>query len=139
MEYFQGIGLAVAAGALAGAVGRRDAVGLGLAAVAAVVGAAVYGLSLSAEDHPAWPGWILGAPIALGAFEVVSNVAQGARERAGEGGFTGAIIALGALAIAGLSLVVQPVGLVALLGVLYLSSAQRRRADRKYEGLRSLR
>ena len=139
MEYFQGIGLAVATGALAGAVGRRDAVGLGLAAVAAAVGAVLYGLSLSAEGHPAWPGWILGAPIALGAFEVVSNVAQGARERAGEGGFTGAIIALGALAIAGLSLVVQPVGLVALLGVLYLSFAQRRRADRKYEGLRSLR
>jgi chromate transport protein ChrA len=139
MEYFQGIGLAVAAGALAGALGRRDAVGLGLGVVAAIVGAVLYGLSLSAEDHPAWPGWILGALIALGAFEVVSDVAQGARERAGEGAFTGAIIALVALAIAGLSLLLQPVGLVALLGVLYLSAARRRRASRKYEGLRSLR
>lgn len=143
MDFFlagcQGAGLAVGAGALAGAFGRRDAAGLALLAIAVVAGAALYGISLEDADHPAWPGWILGGLIAAGSFGVVSGFAAGASERAEGGGLTGALIAIVALVVAGLSLVVEPVGLVALLAVVYLSFARRSRMARKYEGLRSLR
>ena len=49
------------------------------------------------------------------------------------------IVALGALVLAALSLFVEPVGLVALVAIVWLGSARRRRAQRKYEGLRVLR
>ena len=51
----------------------------------------------------------------------------------------GLIVALGALVLAGLALLWGPLALVALLGVIWLGSARRRRAQRKYEGLRVLR
>ena len=50
-----------------------------------------------------------------------------------------ALIALAALAIAGLSVLLQPLGLVALAAIVYLGLARRSRAARKYEGLRTLR
>ena len=53
----QGLGLALATGALAGAPGLRGSAGTALALVAAVAGAVLFGLSLDAEDHPMWPGW----------------------------------------------------------------------------------
>ena len=101
----QGAGLAVAAGAIAGA----------------------------------WPGWPLGARIAWLSFAVVSDFATGAAARADGGGFIGAVIVLAALATAGLSVILPPLGLVAVLGIAYLGVARRGRASRKYEGLRSLR
>ena len=48
-------------------------------------------------------------------------------------------IALAALALAGLSLLCGPLALVALVGIVYLGFARRSRAERKYEGLRTLR
>ena len=51
----------------------------------------------------------------------------------------GAAIALVALATAGLSLLLRPFGLVALLAIVYLGLSRRSRAGRKYEGLRTLR
>ena len=41
--------------------------------------------------------------------------------------------------MAALSVFVEPFGLVAFLALLWLASARRRRAQRKYEGLRVLR
>jgi len=134
----QGAGLAVAAGAIAGAFGRRGISNVLL--VAAVIGGAIlFGASLAGEDHPAWPGWPLGAAIAWLSFAVVSDFATGAAARADGGGFIGALIVLAALATAGLSVILPPLGLVALLGIAYLGVARRGRASRKYEGLRSLR
>ena len=135
----QGAGLAVAAGALAGSFGRRGAVGAALLVAAVVAGAALYGIALSSEDHPAWPGWPVGGLIAAGSFVVVRDIAEGAGARADGGAVTGAALALAALAVAGSSLVVRPFGLAALLAVVYLGLARRRRAARKYEGLRTLR
>ena len=94
----QGAGLAVAAGALAGAPGRRGGFANVLLVIALVGGALLFGASLIA-----------------------------------------ALIALAALATAGLSVILQPLGLVALIGIVYLGLARRNRAGRKYEGLRSLR
>lgn len=135
----QGAGLALATGAFGGASGRRGPIGVALLVFAAVAGAALFGLALDAEDYSPYPGWPLGAVLAGFAFFVVRDVAAAAAQRADGGGFTAAMIALAALALAGLSLVVPPVSLVALAGLLWLYAGRRRRAARKYEGLRTLR
>ena len=146
----QGIGLSVAAGALAGAIAgaavsdgdRMGAVSGLLLTVAGLGGAYAFGASLDAEDHPAWPGWFVGAALVVLAFWVVRDVVAGAAARAGEGGSAGAIAAMaavGAVVIAGLSLLWGPLGLLALAGIAYLGLGRRRRAAAKHEGLRSLR
>jgi hypothetical protein len=135
----QGIGLAVAAGTFAGASGRRDVIGFLLAAMAAVAGAVLFAISLHNRDHPAWPGVPLGIIIAVISFGVVSAVVAGAQARARGASSIGMIVAGVALVVAVLSIFVEPLGLVFLLALLWLASARRRRAQRKYEGLRVLR
>ena len=135
----QGAGLAVAAGALAGAPGRRGTISTVLVIAAVIGGAILFGASLAAEDHPAWPGWPFGAAIAWFSYAVVGDFATGAAARADGGGFIAGLIVLAALATAGLSVILPPLGLVALAAIAYLGVARRGRASRKYEGLRSLR
>ena len=139
----QGLGLALAAGALCGAPGLRGTPGTALALIAAVAGAALYGVSLSAEDHPAWPGFLIGAPAALVAYMTARDVAVAAQSRAGEGGAGGVALFIGlyALALAGLCLLgpVALISIVALLATVWLYATRRQAAAEKYEGLRSLR
>jgi hypothetical protein len=135
----QGIGLAVATGTFGGASGRRGPIGVLLAVGAAIAGAVLFAVSLSSDGHAAWPGVPLGIVIALFAFGVVSAVVAGAQARARGSSSIGLIVALAALAVAALSVIVQPFGLVAFAALLWLASARRRRAQRKYEGLRVLR
>ena len=139
----QGLGLTLAAGTLLGPFRRTDQPFWIGAAVAAIVGAALFGFSLTPEDHPAWPGWLIGAPAAVLAFAVSSDIATSAQRRAGEGGAGGVAlyIALFAVALAGLCLLgpVALISILALVGTLYLFTMRRRAADEKYEGLRSLR
>jgi len=145
----QGIGLALAAGALAGALDgatgpgdRPGALGYLLLALGVVGGAVLFGASLAAEDHPAWPGLPVGALIALLALSVAQGVVRGAAARAQGGASAGALAAyaiVGAAVLAGLSVVTPPVALVALVAVVWLAIARRRREGRKYEGLRVLR
>jgi len=135
----QGAGLALAAGTFAGASGRRAAIGFALLAAAVIGGAVLFGLSLEEEDHPAYPGWTIGALLGGFAFLVVRDIAEGAGRRAGGAGFTGALIAVAALLVAVLSLFLPPVAIALFLALCYLALARRRRAGRKYEGLRTLR
>jgi hypothetical protein len=135
----QGLGLALAAGIFAGASGRRDAIGLALLIAAVVGGAALFGISLTEEDHPAWPGFLPGAVAAWVGFAISRDVAAGAAAREGAGTMAGVYIAVAALALAGLSILLPPVALVALVALGWLALARRQRADRKYEGLRTLR
>ena len=139
----QGLGLALAAGALLGAPGLKGTGGTVLAFAAIVAGAALFGLSLDAEDHPAWPGWIAGAFAAALAYVTARDVAAAAQSRAGEEGAGGIalFIALFAAVLAGLSLLgpVALVAIVALLATAWLFLTRRQAADEKYEGLRSLR
>jgi len=141
----QGLALAVASGALFGAAALRGNAGIALAAIAVVLGAFLYGLSLAdaPEDHPAWPGWLIGAPVAALAYFTLRDVASVAGQRAGEGGAGGVgfLIGVCALGLAGISLLGPAafVGVVALLAVLYLAVARRKRAAEKHAGLRSLR
>ena len=81
----------------------------------------------------------VGALIAAASFWVISDFAAGAMARADGAGFIAAMVALAALATAGLSVLLQPLGLVALAAIVYLGLARRSRAGRKYEGLRTLR
>lgn len=139
----QGLALAVASGAFFGAAGQRDNPGLALAAAAAVLGAFLYGISLTPEVHPAWPGWVVGAPVALLAYLALRDIASVASARAGEGGVGGVafLIAAFALALAGISLLgpLAFVGIVAFLAVVYIFFSRRKRAAEKHAGLRSLR
>jgi hypothetical protein len=135
----QGLGLALGAGAFGGASGRQGIIGALLLISAMIGGGALFGWSLDQEDHPAWPGFIAGAALAAFAFVVVRAIAQGAGARMDGEGFTGAMIALAALVLAGLSLVISPIALVALGLLLWVSAGRRRKAAEKYEGLRTLR
>lgn len=135
----QGLGLALAAGILAGAAGRRGTLGWVLLLAAMAGGAVLFGASIAEQDHPVWPGWPVGAAFAAFAFLVVREIAESAARRADGGGFTAALIALAALALAGLSIVLPPLGLLALAALAWLYLGRRRRAGRKYEGLRTLR
>jgi hypothetical protein len=135
----QGAGLALAAGTFAGAAGRRGRIGTILLAAAIVGGAALFGISLAAEDHPAWPGWPVGAAFAAFAYFVIRDLAVAAAERAEGGGFITALIVLAALALAGLSVLLPPVSVLAFAALLWLHAGRRRRAGQKYEGLRTLR
>ena len=141
----QGLALAVASGALFGAAALRGNPGVALAAIAVVLGAFLYGMSLTdaPDDHPAWPGWVIGAPVAALAYFTLRDVASVAGQRAGEGGAGGVafLIAASALVLAGISLIgpLAYVGVVALLAVLYLAFARRKRSSEKHAGLRSLR
>jgi hypothetical protein len=135
----QGIGLSLAAGTFAGASGRRGVVGFVLAAIAAIGGGLLFGASLAAADHPAWPGWPVGAAIAVVAFGVVNGVVAGAQARHQGASSVGIIVALVALALAAVSLFLEPLALVAVAAIGWLGSARHRRAQRKYEGLRVLR
>ncbi len=136
---FQGLGLALATGALAGAPGRRDGVGTVLLIAAAVAGGALFGISLAQEDHPAYPGWPLGALFAAFAFVVVRDIAESASRRTDGDSLTSVLIAVAALALAGLSIVLPPVAVVAFIGLVWIWFGRRRKASRKYEGLRTLR
>jgi 4-amino-4-deoxy-L-arabinose transferase-like glycosyltransferase len=85
----------------------------------------------------------VGAAFALFAFFVVAGFVTGARRRSSDDSATATALALPVLlagiVLAGLSLALGPIAIVALLALVYLAAARRRRADRKYEGLRVLR
>jgi hypothetical protein len=147
----QGFGLALAAGtvtgAIAGAAAARDGAGPPasllaiLAGIGLVAGAILFGASLAAEDHPAWPGWPIGALAALLAFSVISGVVRGAatRMQGASPAMQVVYLAVAAAILAGLSVFLPPVGLIALAAIGWLAVARRRRATRKHEGLRVLR
>ena len=139
----QGLGLALAVGALLGAPGQTGNAGTALALIAAVAGAALFGASLTPEDHPAWPGWLIGAPAALLAYVTARDVAASARTRAGGGAGAGIALYLGAaaLVLAALALAgpVALASILALLAIVWLFATRRRKAAEKHAGLRSLR
>jgi hypothetical protein len=147
VEGCQGMGLALAVGGIGGTVvGARAGEGslnAALAVLSAVAGALLFGWSLTQADHPAWPGWIAGAVFALFAFVVVGGFVAGARRRSSDDSASATALALPVLlagiVLAGVSIAFGPIALLALVALIYLTLARRRRAGRKYEGLRVLR
>jgi hypothetical protein len=144
MDFFlaicQALGIALAVGALAGAVWPRDANPSALLLTAAVLGAVGAALSISADGESVIAGIVAGAIGGPLAAAVVAALVAGAARRAETGaGGPGVILVVAALVLAGLSILLPPVSLAALLGLGWLAMARRRRAERKYEGLRILR
>ncbi len=135
--------MALATGALAGAPGLKGSPGAALGIAAAALGAFLYGISLTPEDHPAWPGWLIGAPAAALAYFTGRDVSTAAQAHAGDGGSGGIVlfVVLFALALAALSLAgpLALIGIPALLAVIYMFATRRRRAAQKHAGLRTLR
>jgi hypothetical protein len=144
MDFFlaicQALGIALAVGALIGAVVPRGENPAFLERGAALVGAVAGALSMSADDQTIIAGLIVGAVGGWLAARVISSIVFGASKRA-EAGFGGVGFVVGAVALvlAVLSILLPPVSLIALLGLGWLAIARRRRAGRKYEGLRILR
>jgi hypothetical protein len=134
----EGGGLALAAGCLIGAGASFRWLRLPLAAAA---GAAVFAIALAAGDHPIWAGMIAGILLGALAYAVTSGIAAGAAARAGEGTMLtiSAVIISFAVLLVVVSLLVPPVAIAALAVIAFLFVARRRRAARKYAGLRILR
>ena len=124
----------------------RGNAGIALAALAVVLGAFLYGFSLTEADadHPAWPGWVIGAPVAALAYFTLRDVASVAAPARGRGRSRRSRLphrGIRGLALAGISLLgpAAYIGVVALLAIIYLAFARRKRAGEKHAGLRSLR
>jgi hypothetical protein len=144
----QGLGLAIAAGLILGVVFPPIMPTWGAVAGASPIGVLAAGAALNGADEAVWPALpvgILGAGLAA---VVTRDVAAGAIRRQRDQ-VTGAevqapsgitvIVVVAAILVAGISLVLEPFSLLALLALTWLWFSRRRRAERKHEGLRVLR
>lgn len=144
----QGLGLAIAAGLIIGAVVPGVMPAWGAIAGAAPLGVLAAAAALSAEDESlvlALPVGLIGAGLAAA---VSRDVAAGAarREQATVESVAAqppaaliAIVVVAAMMVAGLSVVASPLSLLALAGLTWLWLSRRRRSQQKHEGLRVLR
>lgn len=135
----QSLGIGIAVGAMAGAAGLEGGPRRTIVILAAAAGLLLGVLSATADDESVLAGALAGLFGGALACTVTGDVVAGARRRTGEGGALGPIVALVALAVAGASILLPPLALVAALGLLWLAAARRRRSQRKFEGLRILR
>lgn len=110
-----------------------------LIGLAAVFGAIVFGASLAEETSTWWPG-LAGAGVGAVSAGVTNSVLEGAAARSEESAGTLQLIAAGTgLVLVLVALFLPPASILVAIGVVVLASGRRRRADEKYEGLRSLR
>jgi hypothetical protein len=113
-----------------------------LSIISLALGALFFAGSLARGHYAAWPGWIGGVICAAVGIAAARPFLMRLRSRLDE-----AAAALGlpliadgsALLVAVLSIVAPPVGLIALLGLLWLLYRGRQRGEQKYAGLRILR
>ena len=124
-----------------GDAGPRDPASLLLAGAALVLGALLFAGSLAEGHHKAWPGLVAGvACAALGYAAVALLFARARRRLEGAAASTLSVYAdLIALALAGLAIAWQPLGIVALVAFAVLLVRDRGARGGKYEGLRVLR
>jgi len=146
------LALAVAAYAIDRMRSKRDAPAQGdsllsdplqaaLLAVALVLGALLFAGSLEDGGREGLPGLLAGVACAALAYFAVTRLLSGARRRL-EGSAASLLVVYAdatALALAGLSILLPPVGFLALAAFAFLLVSSRRRGERKYEGLRILR
>jgi hypothetical protein len=144
----QGLGLAIAAGLILGVVFPPIMPAWGAIVGASPIGVLAAGAALNGADEPLWPALPVGVIGAGLAAVVTRDVAAGAVRRQRDqvtraevqapSGVT-VIVVLAAVVVAGISLVLEPFSLVALLALCLLWFSRRRQAERKHEGLRVLR
>jgi hypothetical protein len=119
---------------------ERGIPGLFLAGVSLALGALFFAGSLARGHYTVWPGIVGGILCALVGIAASRPLLARARARLGEDASLLPLFAEGsALLIAVLSVVAPPVGVIALLLLLWLIWAGRRREGQKYAGLRILR
>jgi hypothetical protein len=144
----QGLGLAIAAGLIIGAVVPPIMPTWGVVAGSAPLGIIACGAALNGEDEALWPALpvgLLGAGLAaMVSRDVAAGAARRQRGAAGDAAAQSAngviaIIVAAAIVVAALSLLAPPFSLVVLLALAWLSLSRRRREERKHEGLRVLR
>ena len=119
----------------------RDPLAAGLGVIAVALGALLFAGSLADGGHTSWPGLIGGAvAAALGYLGVAQLFARARRRLRAEsgGGLLDAYADVTALALAGLSIALPPVGLVAVAAFAVLL-VRAGGSGEKYEGLRILR
>jgi hypothetical protein len=139
------VGLAVASYALdrsnSGTAEGRSPASLGLAAVAAVLGALLFAGSLADGGHDSLIGLVAGPLCALLAWAAVSGVLDRARRRldAAAAALLSVYADGVALVLAALAVLVPPVSFLALAGFAVLLLRGRGREGEKYAGLRILR
>jgi hypothetical protein len=148
LTIFQGLGLAIAAGLLIGAIVPPVMPAWGAIAGAVPLGVLACAAALSGEDEAIWPALPVGVIGAGLAALVARDVAAGAaRREAGAvtvadarapAGLT-AMFVVASIAVAVLSLFVPPFAIVALVALAWLWLMRRRQAEQKHEGLRVLR
>jgi hypothetical protein len=110
-----------------------------LIAFAAGFGAIAFGGSLAEETSTWWPG-VVGAAVGAMSAAVTDQILSGAIARSADTAGTLQLMTAGAgLLLVLLALFVPPASILAAIGVVVLAAGRRRRADEKYEGLRSLR
>ncbi len=113
-----------------------------LGVVALALGALFFAGSLVRDHHAAWPGWVGGVICAAVGIAAARPFLARLRSRLDEAAAAVGlpVIADGsALLVAVLSVVAPPIGLIALLGLLWLLYRGRQRGEQKYAGLRILR
>jgi hypothetical protein len=144
----EGLGLAIAAGLILGAVFPPIMPTWGVVAGAAPLGVIVAGAALNGADEAVWPALPIGVIGSGLSATVTRDVAAGAVRRQSDQ-LTGAevqtptgvtvIFVLSAVIVAAVSLVAEPASLVVFFALAWLWISRRRRAERKHEGLRVLR
>jgi hypothetical protein len=144
----EGLGLAIAAGLILGVVMPAVMPDWGVLVGALPLGVIAAGAALNGADEAVWPALPIGLVGAGVAALVSHDVAAGAARRERDG-ITGAevqapsgitvIVVVSAVVLAGLSILVEPISLVALAALCWLWLSRRRQEARKHEGLRVLR
>jgi hypothetical protein len=113
-----------------------------LALISLALGGLFFGGSLCRDGHAAWPGWVGGVICAAIAIAAAQPFLRRLRSRLdAETAAVGVpVIADGAaLLTAVLSIVAPPIGVLAVLALLWLLYQSRKGGDAKYAGLRILR
>jgi uncharacterized membrane protein len=111
-------------------------IGLGSLGVAALL----FAGALSQDHYTTWPGFIGGVVCAAISFAATRPLLARVRDRLGdEAGIVPLYAEASGVALAALSVVAPPVGLVGIVFLLWLLLAGRRREGQKYAGLRILR
>jgi hypothetical protein len=133
--------IALGQGAWAPRLSSRPGVAL-LALIAAALGGLFFAGSLCRGGYAVWPGWVGGVVcvgVGLAASAPFLARLRGRLDEAAAAVGLPLIADGSALLIAVLSVVAPPLGVVALLGLLWLLYRGRGRGEAKYAGLRSLR
>jgi hypothetical protein len=136
----------IAAVGLAGdRLGGRRALAILVALAGVVLGALEFAGSLAGEDHRSALGLPAGAACALIGYLAATSffgrarVRLAARHENGSASYLSLYADAAALCLAALAIVAPPVSYLALALCVWVLTEHRRRATRKYEGLRVLR